>query len=102
MWRRNSDSGRPRSPRSGGTALEAWSHRITIPDSTEPGTVSTGWVSRSGSSSSSAAEADMAGVNFRNDELNGGGKALPCPSNPDNATFRATHFHVPHVPDIHH
>ncbi len=36
------------------------------------------------------------------DGLNGGGKALPCPSNPDNATFRATHFHVPHVPDIHH
>ena len=38
----------------------------------------------------------------RTDGLNGGGKALPCPSNPDNATFRATDFHDRHVPDIHH
>ena len=42
-------SGSPRSPKSGGTAFEAWSHRISRPDSTRaPGRISTGWGSKAG------------------------------------------------------
>ena len=69
-----------------------------MPDSTGPGTISTGQGSKEGSSSLSAAEADMAARISGRDGLNGGGKALPCPSNPDNATVPRNRLSRPTCP----